>query len=1099
MPPTVDAGRKTVGDFVEAYEAARLRDGYADIPAFLPHPDDPLYLPVLRELVRVELEYDWERAQPRQLEDYRISFPQLFADRESLQLITFEEYRLRFQAGEGPSPAEYEQRFGVDARFWPPLSGARPSAPRPAGVRRDDAPGLRITHRVAAERTPDFTGGSGASPRKGEPETLDAGPADVDCADRLAELYASVPGAAERVRRAADRMPRAGESFLGFRLHGELGRGAFGRVFLAQQNDLANRWVALKVAPDLGGESQTLAQLQHTHIVPIYSVHEDGPLQAVCMPYFGATTLAHVLHDVRNSAALPSSGKSLLHTLDARKSATRHAGGPDVCRALAPRVPADSRSESATFDPPPGPAAPRPTMLEGLSYSEAVLWMAARLADGLAHAHERGILHRDLKPAHVLLTDDGQPMLLDFNLAQDTKLSGAAVAHVGGTLPYMAPEHLEAFCNGKRPVDGRSDVFAFGVILYELLTGRHPFPLRRGPLETILPEMIADRAQPSPALRPWNRAVSPAVEAVVRRCLEPEPEQRYTSARQLHEDLQRQLEHLPLKHTREPSLRERAAKWRRRHPRLAVLTVALLLLAGLTATFLALYHRQAQREERLETLGARDTLHQLREQVRRVRFGLMLPDADERQREEAETVARQVFHRYGVLESSDWLERPAARALPQEDRTWLREQTGELLLHAARLALLEARTTTDSARKQEKLDEARRLHRAAATCYAEEDTPRALWRQRADLARQAGHDAEAQSCEERAASQPLRAFTDHYLLVAEHLAHGRYSEAMPYLDELRRRQPTEYAVCLTLAAYHTRLRQYEDAELWYQQAILQEPDNPEAYFLRGALHQRREQYKLACADFDRALKRQPEHGSARYSRAATRFALNDLDGALEDLDELLKGEAPPLRAYFLRAFVHDRRGDAAAARKDRAEAMRRLPTNSRDWAARGAARSVGDPKAALADLDQALALNAGHADTWQSRAHVLAERLGRTEEAIEALTKALQLQPDSAPALAGRGVLYARLGRRDAALADAKAALVRDGQPLTLYQAGCIYALTSRQNADDRGEALRLLSVALRQGFGFDLLDKDRDLDPIRELPEFQRRVKAAREIHGSK
>src|SRR5207247_10908638 len=113
--------------------------------------------------------------------------------------------------------------------------------------------------------------------------------------------------------------------------------------------------------------------------------------------------------------------------------------------------------------------------LEGFTYVEAVVWLGCCLADGLAHAHERGILHRDLKPANVLLTDEGQPMLLDFNLAEDVKLRGsAAAALIGGTLPYMAPEHLEAFRGGKRAVDGRSDVYALGIILYELLAGHFP-------------------------------------------------------------------------------------------------------------------------------------------------------------------------------------------------------------------------------------------------------------------------------------------------------------------------------------------------------------------------------------------------------------------------------------------------------------------------------------------------------------------------------------------------------------------------------------------------------------------------------------------------
>src|SRR5207244_1261487 len=134
------------------------------------------------------------------------------------------------------------------------------------------------------------------------------------------------------------------------------------------------------------------------------------------------------------------------------------------------------------------------------------------LADGLAHAHDRGILHRDLKPANVILTDDGRPMLVDFNLAEDTKSRGQAErASVGGTLPYMAPEHLEAFGGGSASrLDGRSDIFSLGVILFELLTGRHPFaPYRKRKAREVVPIMIADRRKPPPRLRKLNPAISP--------------------------------------------------------------------------------------------------------------------------------------------------------------------------------------------------------------------------------------------------------------------------------------------------------------------------------------------------------------------------------------------------------------------------------------------------------------------------------------------------------------------------------------------------------------------------------------------------------------
>src|SRR4051794_37187123 len=318
-----------------------------------------------------------------------------------------------------------------------------------------------------------------------------AGPAGLE--DGPAELESDGPTP----------LPEVGSEFLGFRLIGELGRGAFGRVYLARQGDLASRPVALKVATDLFDESQTLAQLQHTHIVPIYSMHRVGPLRAVCMPYLGSTTLRDVYQDLEDRGTLPVSGRGLLGALRPR----RDGSGP------------------------PEGASPSNTSrhLEGLTYVQAVLWMASRLASGLAHSHERGILHRDLKPANILLTDEGQPMLLDFNLSADLKLRRGGAA-IGGTSYYMSPEHLDAHRGGRGPVDARSDIYPLGIILHELLTGRQPFAMPAGAPGEIFDRLIEDRLGPPPPLRPWNRAVTPAVESIVHHCLEPDPDDRYRTA-----------------------------------------------------------------------------------------------------------------------------------------------------------------------------------------------------------------------------------------------------------------------------------------------------------------------------------------------------------------------------------------------------------------------------------------------------------------------------------------------------------------------------------------------------------------------------------------
>ena len=102
-----------------------------------------------------------------------------------------------------------------------------------------------------------------------------------------------------------------GDELFGFRLRHQLGRGTFARVFLAEQADLAGRPVVLKISAIEGDEPQTLAQLQHTNIVPIYSVHEDqrAGLRAVCMPFFGGANLTSVLEQLRRKTENPRRGR----------------------------------------------------------------------------------------------------------------------------------------------------------------------------------------------------------------------------------------------------------------------------------------------------------------------------------------------------------------------------------------------------------------------------------------------------------------------------------------------------------------------------------------------------------------------------------------------------------------------------------------------------------------------------------------------------------------------------------------------------------------------------------------------------------------------
>ena len=203
-----------------------------------------------------------------------------------------------------------------------------------------------------------------------------------------------------------------------------------------------------------------------------------------------------------------------------------------------------------------------------------------QIAHGLAAAHEKGIVHRDLKPENIFVTKDGRIKILDFGLAKLAQKAGAepdevtltsshtAAGMVLGTASYMAPEQVRG-----EAADPRTDIFAFGAVLYEMLSGVRAF--RR---DTAAETMTAVLKDDPPELSDPGRLVSPALERIVRRCLEKNPEQRFQSARDLSFALS------ALSGTETSSV-ARAAAAPRRAPLLPRLAVALALVAVAAATW----------------------------------------------------------------------------------------------------------------------------------------------------------------------------------------------------------------------------------------------------------------------------------------------------------------------------------------------------------------------------------------------------------------------------------------------------------------------------------------------------------------------------------
>lgn len=248
---------------------------------------------------------------------------------------------------------------------------------------------------------------------------------------------------------ASVQWPEVGGFLVGLKIHAQLGAGAFGRVYLARDPELGNRQVVLKVTPRGRHEARLLGILSHPNIVPVHSIERDETSRrdVIRMPYVGRTTLLDVIQARKDR--IPKSAEDLL-------AIVRDNEGNETKGSVTATEPKDRRP-----------------------WVDLVIEWGAQLAEALAHAHSQEIGHGDLKPSNVLISREGRPLLLDFNLSNRL---GMIQAKAAGTFEYMAPEQLRSWLReGSAPwrVDPRCDIFSLGLILYELLAGTSPFGFAR--------------------------------------------------------------------------------------------------------------------------------------------------------------------------------------------------------------------------------------------------------------------------------------------------------------------------------------------------------------------------------------------------------------------------------------------------------------------------------------------------------------------------------------------------------------------------------------------------------------------------------------------
>ena len=664
------------------------------------------------------------------------------------------------------------------------------------------------------------------------------------------------------------RFPAAGDALGDFRLLAELGRGSHGRVFLAQQADLADRPVVLKLAPSNGREHLSLSRLQHTHIVPLYSVHDfpERGLRGLCQPYFGGGSLADLLVRVNGLAARRRTGLDLLGALQAGAGAVSHrvsCGWPCL------PVP-DARA----------------------SYVQAVCWLGACLAEALQYAARTG----PLAPGpQALQRPAGGGRAADasrFPPGAPPLAAGAPPpSGLGGTPGYMAPEHRAALTAVAErhavpaAVDGRADIYSLGMLLFGALGGGGPMP--------------ADR--PAEQLRRFHPGVSVGLADLLGRCLAAEPDQRYQSAGEVAADLRRHLADLPLHGVANRSLSERWRKWRRRRP--LALPFAGVVLAGVMAAGLLIV--QAARQARTAEADLQQGEEHLRqrhytEALDAFRHGAALTDdlpydgglrrrlrggIDRAERGRAAWDLHLLCERMRLLYGADFLPQDqvqvvadACRELWQK-RELIARRLGEpgaagaereLQADLLDLAILWTNLRVRLAPPAEAL----RAHREGLEVLAEAEAlfgpSCVLCRERRTHALALGQAKVAEAAAREEAALTPRGSWEYYALGRAYLQAGDLPRAAEHLDHALELQPQGLWQNFSRGICAYRMGQFQDARAAFSACVALAPQCAACFCNRGQAYAELDQLERAAQDFDAALRLEPDLAAASLARAEIR-------------------------------------------------------------------------------------------------------------------------------------------------------------------------------------------------------------------------------------
>ncbi|MEZ6196786.1 MAG: tetratricopeptide repeat protein [Planctomycetota bacterium] len=811
----------------------------------------------------------------------------------------------------------------------------------------------------------------------------------------------------------------------------ELGRGGQGQVFLARDAELG-REVALKVLNGGGaispsarlrfkGEAEKAARLEHPNIARVHEWGEEAGIPFIAMEFVRGETLAAwirgtVHDDVGTVVAAPDAGASTVVA-----GGTTDGGDGESAETHGAATAGRSNSQPSSM------AVDRRAMVEVARLIES----AAR---GLHEAHERGLVHRDIKPGNLIVTPDRGLVILDFGLARDESSDAPGLTMTGdvvGTPAYLSPEQLS---EGKVPVDRRSDVFSLGVTLFECLALKRPFVAPT--LQLLFREIVSREA---PDLRRINRRIPADLAVIVAHALAKHPDQRYQTAVDLAEDLRRFREHEPIM-ARPVGPVTRSWRWAQRKPAVASLLLVLVLaiptIAALTARHLAVLpqvrkQEAAERERIVEgmierALAARHYDRQIEAEAELEKALALAPSS-------AEVV--------GLLALSKLDHGDAASALSVLDGHRDLEDEVEAL------SFLRARVLRRLGREPERpgLLESPPVPKGHLGWYLNGMVLLGSMKPgEADVAQ------DAFDCLLTAALMAPSPRASYHYLMASALDEcpGRVD---PIVVDRTIRVLTENFGDRALALAYAALICTDDerAAVLLRRAVAIEDNYRERYNLGVRLYRLR-RFEEAEAEYRRSIAFNPDHAEAHINLGMVLRLLDRPDDAVAALRRAVELDTASVSSRAVLAAQLAQLGLQAESDEVRKRAAEIEPENADDWYSMGYMRSaLRDASGALAAFRRAREL--GHpavADILGNTGFFL-QILGRDEEAAKDYAEALEIEPGNARALSGLAAALFDLGRyEEAAEAARKWVAVEPGSPRPHDRLGaCLSSLGRSEEA----------------------------------------------------